>query len=184
MADEGMDPCECIWNHELAMRRLISLLRQGQSYCTDNECLEELPGLPQAESANNFLMMFMMMAVAMAMYAMRPRRRRQIEAAKPAQRDSQLLSRALSAATKSRNSITKIKPNAPYFAYHVARPSIRLMCMYMVRLYEARTDRDKLLRNQMNMIMMALLPLRLEFNPGGNHRNDLMKTWSYVLDMD
>lgn len=26
MGDEGMDPCECIWNHELAMRRLISLV--------------------------------------------------------------------------------------------------------------------------------------------------------------
>lgn len=25
MADE-MDPCECLWNHELAMRRLISLV--------------------------------------------------------------------------------------------------------------------------------------------------------------
>ncbi|CAH0721896.1 unnamed protein product, partial [Brenthis ino] len=82
MGDE-MDPCECLWNHELAMRRLISLLRQGQSYCTDNECLDELPGLPPASSAgNSFLMMFLMMVLAVAMYMMRPRRN-QIQDAKP-----------------------------------------------------------------------------------------------------
>ncbi|CAG4988355.1 unnamed protein product, partial [Parnassius apollo] len=84
MADD-MDPCECLWNHELAMRRLISLLRQGQSYCTDNECLEQLPGLPRPESAgNSFLVMFIMMALAVAMYMMRPRRNQIQDAAKPA----------------------------------------------------------------------------------------------------
>ena len=40
MADGGFDPCECIFNHEMAMRRLLSLLRQSQSYCTDNECVQ------------------------------------------------------------------------------------------------------------------------------------------------
>ncbi len=40
MADGGFDPCECIFNHEMAMRRLLSLLRQSQSYCTDNECMQ------------------------------------------------------------------------------------------------------------------------------------------------
>lgn len=64
MADE-FDACECFWNHEIAMRRLLSLvcaaagiafrtarltnctvsvyilqLRQGQSYCNDNECTD------------------------------------------------------------------------------------------------------------------------------------------------
>ncbi|XP_046965480.1 small integral membrane protein 14 [Vanessa cardui] len=84
MGDE-MDPCECLWNHELAMRRLISLLRQGQSYCTDNECLDEqMPGLPRPESAgNSFLVMFLMMALAVAMYMMRPRRNQIEDAAKP-----------------------------------------------------------------------------------------------------
>ncbi|KAL4711971.1 hypothetical protein ACJJTC_011278 [Scirpophaga incertulas] len=87
MADE-MDPCECLWNHELAMRRLISLLRQGQSYCTDSECLEQLPGLPAPASASNsFMMMFLVIALAVAMYAMRPRRAQIQEAAKPAQPD-------------------------------------------------------------------------------------------------
>ena len=84
MADE-MDPCECLWNHEMMMRRLISLLRQGQSYCTDSECLEQLPGLPRAESAgNSFLVMFAMMALAVAMYMMRPRRNQIQDVAKPA----------------------------------------------------------------------------------------------------
>ncbi|KAI8434696.1 hypothetical protein MSG28_003227 [Choristoneura fumiferana] len=89
MGDE-MDPCECIWNHELAMRRLISLLRHGQSYCTDTECVDELPGLPRAESAgNSFLVMFLMMALAVAMYMMRPRRQQIQDAAKP-ERNSQV----------------------------------------------------------------------------------------------
>ena len=30
MADGGWDPCECIFNHEMAMRRLLSLLRNSQ----------------------------------------------------------------------------------------------------------------------------------------------------------
>ncbi|GBP96571.1 hypothetical protein EVAR_72097_1 [Eumeta japonica] len=43
-----------------------------------------------------------------------------------------------------------MKPNSPHSAYHVARPSVRLTGMYMVRLYEARTERDELLRNRTN----------------------------------
>uniref|UniRef100_A0A8C4RNU1 Small integral membrane protein 14 n=1 Tax=Erpetoichthys calabaricus TaxID=27687 RepID=A0A8C4RNU1_ERPCA len=41
MAEGGFDPCECICSHDNAMRRLINLLRQSQSYCTDTECLQE-----------------------------------------------------------------------------------------------------------------------------------------------
>ncbi|XP_037682568.1 small integral membrane protein 14-like [Choloepus didactylus] len=44
MAGSGFDPCECVCLHEHAMRTLINLLRQSQSYCTDTECLQELPG--------------------------------------------------------------------------------------------------------------------------------------------
>ncbi|XP_061536022.1 small integral membrane protein 14 isoform X3 [Phycodurus eques] len=44
MAEGGFDPCECICSHEYAMRRLINLLRQSQSYCTDTECPLEPPG--------------------------------------------------------------------------------------------------------------------------------------------
>ena len=50
MGDQGgFDPCECIFNHEMAMRRLLSLLRSSQTYCTDNECLQDgLPGPGEA----------------------------------------------------------------------------------------------------------------------------------------
>uniref|UniRef100_A0A3P9DAP2 Small integral membrane protein 14 n=1 Tax=Maylandia zebra TaxID=106582 RepID=A0A3P9DAP2_9CICH len=41
MAEGGFDPCECICTQEYAMRRLINLLRQSQSYCTDTECPQE-----------------------------------------------------------------------------------------------------------------------------------------------
>ncbi|XP_042169506.1 small integral membrane protein 14 isoform X1 [Oncorhynchus tshawytscha] len=44
MAEGGFDPCECICTQEHAMRRLINLLRQSQSYCTDTECPQDLPG--------------------------------------------------------------------------------------------------------------------------------------------
>lgn len=40
MAD--FDPCECVFNHETAMRRLLSLLRNSQQgFCTDSECTTE-----------------------------------------------------------------------------------------------------------------------------------------------
>ena len=26
MAEEGFDPCECVWSHEFAMRRLVALV--------------------------------------------------------------------------------------------------------------------------------------------------------------
>lgn len=29
MGDEGFDPCECIWSHEMAMRRLLSLVSRS-----------------------------------------------------------------------------------------------------------------------------------------------------------
>ena len=41
MADGSFDPCECIFNHEMAMRRLLSLLRSSQAACTDNECFQD-----------------------------------------------------------------------------------------------------------------------------------------------
>lgn len=51
MADGGFDPCECIFNHEMAMRRLLSLLRSSQAACTDNECFQDgLPGPGQGDA--------------------------------------------------------------------------------------------------------------------------------------
>ncbi|GBP28448.1 hypothetical protein EVAR_93395_1 [Eumeta japonica] len=77
-----------------------------------------------------------------------------------------VLSWVLSAATESRNSVTKIKPNTPHTAYHVARPSVRLTCMYMVRLYEARTDRDELLRNLTDTRLAFFMRLPPGEHPG------------------
>ncbi|VVD04415.1 unnamed protein product [Leptidea sinapis] len=66
------------------LRLINRQLRQGQSYCTDGECLEELPSLPAPESAsNNFIFMFMIMAVALAMYMIRPRQNQTQDATKP-----------------------------------------------------------------------------------------------------
>ncbi|TRY72118.1 hypothetical protein TCAL_00278 [Tigriopus californicus] len=80
MDEGGFDPCECIFNHEMAMRRLLSLLRQSQSYCTDNECLQDggLPGPTPGVGGGlggdgSFLMMTMAwMFVAMVLFFLRP----------------------------------------------------------------------------------------------------------------
>jgi len=66
MAEGGFDPCECIFSQEAALRRLISLLRNSQSYCTDTECYQEMPG-PQPSSDGDFG--FMMFTVAWVLIA-------------------------------------------------------------------------------------------------------------------
>lgn len=70
MADE-FDACECFWSHELAMRRLMSLLRQGQSYCNDNECTD-LPSLPNVTGGANFFLIVMALIFVAVMYVLRP----------------------------------------------------------------------------------------------------------------
>jgi len=89
MADGGFDPCECIFNHEMAMRRLLSLLRQSQSYCTDNECTDgTLPGPSESTggAADSFLMMTMIWAMlAIALYLFRPSSLRNQGDQKPSQ---------------------------------------------------------------------------------------------------
>ncbi|KAH1169507.1 hypothetical protein KIL84_000492 [Mauremys mutica] len=74
MAEGGFDPCECICSHEHAMRRLINLLRQSQSYCTDTECLQELPG-PNSSGDNGISIAMIMMAwvvIALVLFLLRP----------------------------------------------------------------------------------------------------------------
>jgi len=86
MADGGFDPCECIFNHEMAMRRLLSLLRQSQGYCTDSECFQDgLPGPENAQGAGNNFFMFAMvwMMMAFVMYLLRPQSMRDRGDAKP-----------------------------------------------------------------------------------------------------
>ncbi|XP_015594315.1 small integral membrane protein 14 isoform X1 [Cephus cinctus] len=79
MSDKGFDPCECIWSHELAMQRLLSILRQTQAYCTDNECLNlsRLPGPRNGLPSSDFFLMCMTFGIIALMYALRPRSLRQ-----------------------------------------------------------------------------------------------------------
>ncbi|KAE8629401.1 hypothetical protein XENTR_v10000480 [Xenopus tropicalis] len=75
MAEGNFDPCECICSHEHAMRRLINLLRQSQSYCTDNECFQELPG-PNSSTDGGFNIAMIAMAwlvIGVTLYLLRPR---------------------------------------------------------------------------------------------------------------
>lgn len=54
------------------MRRLISLLRQSQSYCTDTECLRELPG-PSSDSGISITVILMAwVAIAVLLFLLRP----------------------------------------------------------------------------------------------------------------
>nr|XP_025145932.1 small integral membrane protein 14 isoform X1 [Bubalus bubalis] len=72
MAEGGFDPCECVCSHEHAMRRLINLLRQSQSYCTDTECLQELPG-PSSDYGISITMILMAwMVIAVILFLLRP----------------------------------------------------------------------------------------------------------------
>ncbi|XP_068606826.1 small integral membrane protein 14 isoform X2 [Brachionichthys hirsutus] len=76
MAEGDFDPCECVCTHEHAMRRLINLLRQSQSYCTDTGCPQELPGpsSPAGGDGGLTLPMVMMgwMILAVLLFLLRP----------------------------------------------------------------------------------------------------------------
>ncbi|XP_015905368.1 small integral membrane protein 14 [Parasteatoda tepidariorum] len=75
MAD-NFDPCECVFSHEGAMQRLISLLRSSQGYCTTEECFTNPPGPTVSESGgtDGTMMMFTMgwLLLALVLYFMRP----------------------------------------------------------------------------------------------------------------
>lgn len=89
MAD-GYDPCACIWDHGMAMRRLISLLRGMQGVCTDSECFGELPG-PQADRADGgndlMLMALVWVVLGVLLYLFRPGSLRNRGDGKPARLD-------------------------------------------------------------------------------------------------
>ncbi|XP_026126128.1 small integral membrane protein 14 [Carassius auratus] len=74
MAEGGFDPCECICSHEHAMRRLISLLRQSQSYCTDTECLQDMPGPSSSVEGDITVPMIIMgwLVLALMLFLIRP----------------------------------------------------------------------------------------------------------------
>ncbi|XP_030757874.1 small integral membrane protein 14 [Sitophilus oryzae] len=72
---DGFNPCECIWNHEFAMRRLLNVLRNSQALCTDNECFEtdSTTQVSQTTSESFYLMTFLI-AIGIFLYYFRPRR--------------------------------------------------------------------------------------------------------------
>ncbi|XP_012687269.1 small integral membrane protein 14 [Clupea harengus] len=74
MAEDGFDPCECICSHEHAMKRLISLLRQSQSYCTDTDCPQEMPGPSSSGGEDLTVPMIIMgwMVLAVILFLLRP----------------------------------------------------------------------------------------------------------------
>jgi len=58
------------------MQRLLNLLRNSQNYCTDNECVQDMPG-PNGDPSVGGMGMTMMMlmgwlVVATALFLMRP----------------------------------------------------------------------------------------------------------------
>ncbi|XP_057303580.1 small integral membrane protein 14-like [Hydractinia symbiolongicarpus] len=70
----AFDPCECIFSPAGAMRRLISLLRNSQSYCTDEQCFGTPPS-PGNNEDTGLTMVYMAIAwvvLAMVLYMMRP----------------------------------------------------------------------------------------------------------------
>lgn len=76
MGDEppSFDPCECIFSPAAAMRRLISLLRNSQSYCTDHQCFTNPPG-PNDSNDTGMAMFYMLIVwviIAGVLYLMRP----------------------------------------------------------------------------------------------------------------
>ncbi|CRK96199.1 CLUMA_CG009626, isoform B [Clunio marinus] len=74
---DSYDPCECVFSHEFAMRRLLNLLRHGQSECTDYECRDlvtpqTVTVSPSSDSSDNFTFMIFMMIAAVILYLIRP----------------------------------------------------------------------------------------------------------------
>ncbi|CAB3403093.1 unnamed protein product [Caenorhabditis bovis] len=65
------DPCECFFDHEAAMQRLLSLLRDNQHICTDSNCTSD--GLPGVAGTPSLMIWTMMWAImAMGLYFLRP----------------------------------------------------------------------------------------------------------------
>ncbi|XP_056643726.1 small integral membrane protein 14-like [Diorhabda sublineata] len=85
MSNENFNPCEIFWdqvNHELSMRRLLNVLRNSQSYCTDNECLDEGSN-SNATNPDQFLLIGLAFFAALFLYYFRPRPQAALGNSKP-----------------------------------------------------------------------------------------------------
>jgi len=67
-----MDPCECIFNHEAMMRRLLTLLRDNQADCTDSDCTPTSLGADGGGNGNMLLIAMIWGLLAMFLFFMRP----------------------------------------------------------------------------------------------------------------
>jgi len=74
------DACECIWNHNAVMDRLMEVLRSAQDACTDSECSEDQLG-EGGNAVGTTAMLAMWGAFALGMYMMRPNSMREGEGA-------------------------------------------------------------------------------------------------------
>lgn len=77
MAEGGFDACECIFSQEAAMRRLLSMLRNSQTSCTDSDCTQDFTGpdgVGGLFGGSNMMYTIMMMwaVAAVALFFMRP----------------------------------------------------------------------------------------------------------------
>jgi len=78
MADE-FDPCECVFNQFGSMQRLLSMMREGQSYCTDTECMDP-PLSGNSEGMDGSMMIVALwMVLAMILFLVRPSSTRTVE---------------------------------------------------------------------------------------------------------
>lgn len=87
----GYDPCECIYSHEAAMDRLLNLLRNTQTTCTDTECFTD--GQPGPQGAlpggdgwgdSSWIFLIMWAVLALSLFFLRPSSLRRSEPEKPA----------------------------------------------------------------------------------------------------
>lgn len=75
MGDDGFDPCECLWGHEMAMRRLLNMLRNSQSDCTDTVCYAPSRNESLGDESS-LVFMTLCICFALFMYYMAPRNSR------------------------------------------------------------------------------------------------------------
>jgi len=69
---DGFDPCECVFNHEAAMTRLLNWLRNAQNLCNGSECPTPQNG-PQMDGAIPVWFIALgWIVVATALFLMRP----------------------------------------------------------------------------------------------------------------
>ncbi|XP_076627726.1 small integral membrane protein 14 [Colletes latitarsis] len=91
MADEGFDPRECIWDHELATQRLLAILRQSQDYCSNTACFSP----PRTQRPNDtlassdFLMTCLIIAFVLVMYVLGPNTLRRLRNGNTKDRDDE-----------------------------------------------------------------------------------------------